>query len=79
MAVAVHFGGPADGAEVTGVEQTQTRHWAPAFDRNSRGWISLARYVFVPPRRGARCRYRYTGVDQVKGPAPGTKEAPDWS
>ncbi len=79
MARAEHHGGPMDGLAVRGVEQTQTRYYAPAAQRATSGWVELARYVFVPPRNGAQCVYRYTGVDHVRGPLPGDEDTPDWS
>lgn len=83
MAVAVHEGGPADGAQVTieGRPQPQVRYWAPEPARKADGWVDLARYVFVPPRDGKWCRYTYTGVQQVRGPVPSTdaEKAPGWS
>lgn len=79
MALAVHYGGPADGAEVPGVEQTQTRHYLNRNERNRRTWLPLARYVFVPPRDGARCVYQFSGLDQVQGPVLGDEKQPDWS
>ncbi len=79
MATATHEGGPADGVRLSIEQQTHVRYYAPAAERASRGWLSLARYVFVPPRDGARCRYRYTGIHQARGPVPGDEKAPDWS
>lgn len=79
MAIAVHYGGPADGATVQTEGAPQTRHYAPAIDREAKDWVTLARYVFVPPRDGKRARYQYTGQHQVQGPVPGDPAAPDWS
>lgn len=79
MAVAVHFGGPADGARVQVEVAKQTRHYALAIDREAKDWVTLGRYVFVPPRQGKECRYQYTGQDIVQGPVPGDPAAPDWS
>ncbi len=79
MALAIHHGGPADGAEVPHVEQTQTRWWAGHAERATRGWVLLNRYVFVPPRDGATCRYQWTGTEQRQGPVPGSAEQPEWS
>lgn len=79
MALAIHVGGPADGAEIPGIEQTAVRYYLPTAERMRPGWLSLARYVWVPPREGKRCRYQYTGTEQVQGPSVGSKEAPDWS
>ena len=57
-----------------------TRHYAPADARNTTGWVEVARYVFIPTRDKAKCRYRYTGTDQQRGPvAPLDDEHPDWS
>lgn len=79
MAIAVHQLGPADGASVRTEGAPQVRYYAPAADRASTTWIRLARYVFVPPRDGAKCTYRYSGEHEVQGPVPGTPDAPDWS
>lgn len=79
MPTAEHSGGPAHGRNVQIDAVTQTRFWAPAEDRRSRGWVDLARYVFVPPRVGKHCAYRWTGLHQVVGPVPGGKDAPEWS
>lgn len=80
MAVTIHQGGPADGMRVR-VEGTppQTRFYLPAQQRQSSGWLDVARYVYVPPRDGPRAVYRYTGVHQVQGPLPGGAGGPDWS
>lgn len=79
MAIAIHEGGPADGVRLSTPEQTPVRYHLPAADRARSGWLHLARYVFVPPRDGARCRYRYTGTHQARGPLRAPKETPDWS
>lgn len=79
MAVAIHEGGPVDGLRLRTDTAPQTRFWLPADQRTAKRWLTLARYVFVPPRDGARCRYRYTGEDQVFGPVPGGTVEPDWS
>lgn len=79
MALAIHQLGPADGAKVPIETMPQTRYYAPADERKSDTWIRLARYVFVPPRIGAKCVYRFSGEEQVQGPIPGTPDAPDWS
>lgn len=79
MPIAVHERGPQDGAKLRIDEVPQTRYYAPSEARAVSGWVTLARYVFVPPRDGARCVYRYSGEEQVQGPAPGTPKHPDWS
>jgi hypothetical protein len=79
LAIAVHERGPADGAKVRIDEVVQTRYYARPDARTSDSWVTLARYVFVPPRDGARCTYRYTGEEQVQGPLPGSPSAPEWS
>ena len=79
MATAYHEGGPADGQRVKGVEQTPFRFWADVSDRASRTWVTLHRYVFAPPRDGAKCCYRYTGTHQVLGPVPGPESFPEWT
>jgi hypothetical protein len=80
VALAVHEGGPADGATLAVERAVPVRYHLPAPDRQHRGWLTLARYVFVPPRDGPRCRYRYTGTHQVQGPVPAGEAAhPDWS
>lgn len=80
MALAIHIGGPADGAEVPVDQAGQVRYYATKAARENRdGYVSLARYVFFPPRDRARCTYRYTGVEQKHGPRPGMEDAPDWS
>lgn len=79
MALAIHEGGPQDGLKVKTTSAPHTRYYAPAEERKRRGWLTLSRYVFVPPRDGAKCRYRFTGTEQVQGPVPGDETAPDWS
>lgn len=79
MALAVHFGGPADGFTVKAEGAPQTRYYARAIDREVKTWVTLARYVFVPPRQGKECRYQYTGEHQEMGPVPGIPAEPDWS
>lgn len=79
MAIAVHERGPADGAKVRTDAAPQVRYYAPVAERDSDTWVTLARYVFVPPRDGARCTYRFSGEEQVQGPVPGHADAPDWS
>lgn len=79
MPTAEHSGGPADGRKVQIESVAQIRYWAPVAARAAKGWVDLARYVFVPPRVGKRCAYRCTGVHQVVGPVVGDKDAPEWS
>lgn len=79
MALAIHEGGPADGLTLHAETAPQTRYYAPARKRAVADWVLLARYVFVPPRNGARCTYRFSGEEQVQGPIPGTAAQPDWS
>jgi hypothetical protein len=79
LAIAVHQYGPQDGAKVRVDETPQTRYFATAEARESKGWVTLSRYVFVPPRDGARCVYRFSGEEQVQGPVPGMATAPEWS
>lgn len=79
MALAIHEGGPADGQRLRADGAPQIRYFAPAAERAATAWVPLARYVFVPPRDGPRCTYRYTGVHQVKGPVLGSEAEPDWS
>lgn len=79
MALAIHEGGPADGETLRVETAPQTRYYAPADQRAAADWVLLARYVFVPPRDGAKCTYRYSGQEQVQGPVPGTADQPDWS
>lgn len=90
MAIANHTGGPADGARVHTTEHVQVRYFAPAAERSRRGWVELARYVFVPPvvtvpkvgkrSDGLQYSYRYTGIHQVQGPvAAAAEHLPEWS
>lgn len=79
MPIAIHERGPQDGAKLRTDTVPQTRYWAPADERAVTGWVRLARYVFVPPRDGAKCVYRFSGEEQVQGPVPGHPSAPDWS
>lgn len=90
MAIANHTGGPADSVRVHTTDLVQVRYYAPEAERKRRGWVGLARYVFVPPvltvpksgRRppGIHYSYRYTGIHQVQGPvAPTVAHLPDWS
>lgn len=79
MPIAVHERGPQDGARLRIDEVAQTRFYAPRKERIATGWVTLARYVFVPPRDGAKCVYRYSGQEQVQGPVPGSTKEPDWS
>jgi hypothetical protein len=79
MAVAYHDGGPVHGLTLRIEATPQVRFYLPAAERVVRGWLPLARYVFVPPRDGKHVRYRYTGVHQVMGPLPGAQSAPEWS
>jgi hypothetical protein len=79
LAVATHHAGPMDGHEVKIETTPQTRYWLPAAKRAEKGWLMLARYVYVPPRDGKHVTYRYSGTEQTQGPLPGTKTEPDWS
>lgn len=79
MPLAVHEGGPAHGARVEVDQASQVRYHAPIDDRATKGWVRLARYVFVPPRVGRICRYHWSGYHDVFGPARGAPDAPEWS
>jgi hypothetical protein len=78
---AIHRGGPADGQTSQADRQTPTRYYAPVAERIKTGWIELARYVYVPPTlaRPTRAHYQYTGIEQRRGPVPGSVLEPDWS
>jgi hypothetical protein len=80
MPLAIHEGGPADGQKVSIDQVMQHRHYAPAAARSRADWVVMGRYVFLPPRDKAKCRYRYTGSHQQQGPVPPLDaEHPDWS
>jgi hypothetical protein len=80
MPQAIYEGGPADGQKVPIDQVAPHRYYAPAAARNRPGWVELARYVFLPPRDKAKCRYRYTGIHQQTGPVPPVDdERPEWS
>ncbi len=87
MAIAVHHGGPADDVRLPVEQLTQTRFYATPQQRQTKGWIPLARYVFTPPQRDATGTrpgkfrdYTYTGEHQVMGPAPADDDKhPEWS
>ena len=79
MPLAIHERGPADGAKVRIDTVPQTRYYALPVDRAATDWVTLDRYVFVPPRDGAKCIYRHSGQEQVQGPVPGHADASEWS
>ena len=79
MALAIHVGGPRDGDEQPCDGTPPVRYWAPVAARARDEWVDLARYVWRPPQDRAKRWYDYTGIEQKRGPIPGSKETPEWS
>jgi hypothetical protein len=77
--LAIHRGGPANGAKIRQEGVPQVRYYADEQTRKAKGYVTLARYVWRPPIDRARVTYEYSGVAQMSGPIPGLEDTPEWS
>ena len=71
--------GPADGDTFLVEHAPPILYYAKAATRQSKDWIELERYAWVPPQNKAKRVYRHIGRHSVQGPVEGLKDSPDWS